>query len=279
MDIYYIDGEFVPADEAVIPVNDLAVIRGYGVFDFLRTYGGKPFFLKEHIERLEQSARQIDLDFPWSHSKLAAVVMQTLNRNNYSEANIRIVVTGGASPDFITPQGKPRLLVLVTPAQKLPEWWYENGVKIITTFAERFIPGAKSINYIPATIALKKARKQNAVEAVYIDRDGFVQEGTTSNLFAFIGDKLVTPGREILAGITRHVVLTLAEGMFDTEIRDIKKDELLKADEVFVTGTNKGLVPVVQVDDTFIGDGKPGARTRQVMETLAEYNARYITSL
>jgi branched-chain amino acid aminotransferase len=260
MDIYYIDGEFVPADEAVIPVNDLAVIRGYGVFDFLRTYGGKPFFLKEHIERLEQSARQIDLDFPWSHSKLAAVVMQTLNRNNYSEANIR-------------------LLVLVTPAQKLPEWWYENGVKIITTFAERFIPGAKSINYIPATIALKKARKQNAVEAVYIDRDGFVQEGTTSNLFAFIGDKLVTPGREILAGITRHVVLTLAEGMFDTEIRDIKKDELLKADEVFVTGTNKGLVPVVQVDDTIIGDGKPGARTRQVMETLAEYNARYITSL
>lgn len=278
MGIYYIDGEFVPADEAVIPVNDLAVLRGYGVFDFLRTYRGKPFFLKEHIERLKQSARQIDLDFPWSQSKLAAVVMQTLSRNNYSEANIRIVVTGGASPDFITPQGKPRLLVLVTPAQKLPVWWYENGVKIITTFTERFIPGAKSINYIPATIALKKARKQNAVEAVYIDRDGFVQEGTTSNLFAFIGDKLVTPGREILAGITRHVVLTLTEGMFDAEIRDIKKDELLKADEVFITGTNKGLVPVVQVDDTIIGDGKPGARTRQVMETLAEYNARYITS-
>ncbi len=279
MGIYYIDGEFVPADEAVIPVNDLAVLRGYGVFDFLRTYEGKPFFLKEHIERLKQSARQIDLDFPWSYSKLAAVVMQTLNQNNYSEANIRIVVTGGASPDFITPQGKPRLLVLVTPAQKLPVWWYENGVKIITTFAERFIPGAKSINYIPATIALKKARKQNAVEAIYIDRDGFVQEGTTSNIFAFIGDKLVTPGREILAGITRHVVLTLTEDIFDTEIRDIKKDELLKADEVFITGTNKGLVPVVQVDDTIIGDGKPGVRTRQVMETLAEYNARYITSM
>jgi len=266
--IYYVDGRFLPAEAAVIPADDLAILRGYGVFDFLRTHGGKPFLLTEHIERLEKSARRIGLVLPWSRNELIDIVMQTLQHNNFAEANIRIVVTGGSSPDFITPQGRPRLLVLVTAMPELPAWWYTRGVKIITLNSKRSIPDAKSIDYIPATIALAEAGRQKAVEAVYVDHNGFVLEGTTTNIFIFDGQNLLTPGREVLSGITRQVVLKLAGDLFAVKIEDINRHRLLAADEVFLTGTNKGLVPVIQVDDTVIGDGRPGPGTRKLMAAM-----------
>ncbi len=271
MTIFYVDGQFVPSDQATIPINDLALLRGYGIFDFLKTYKGKPIFLKEHIERLQRSAEQIGLDLPWSRRELINIVMQTLDKNNLPDSNIRMVVTGGASPDFITPQGKPRLLVLVTPLAEQPKWWYSEGVKIITIDSERNIPAAKSIDYIPATIALKQARLQDAIEAVYVDRTGYVLEGTTSNLFIFVDKRLITPGREILDGITRQVVLKLAEKAYETEIRDINLNELYDAEEVFVTGSNKEIVPVIKVDETNVGNGKPGGHTRALMDAFAAY--------
>jgi len=269
LSIYYIDGSFVPADQAVIPVDDLAVLRGFGVFDLVRTYNGKPFFLKEHLERLHHSAAEIGLHVPWSHSELNEIVLDTLAKNNYPESNIRIVVTGGSSPDFTTPQNNPRLLVLVSPMPKLPEAWYTDGVKLITRVTDRFKPGVKSINYIPATVALEEARRKGAIEALYLDREGYVLEGTTSNIFIFKENTLVTPGRDILSGITRKVALDVAATHFDVEIRDISRQELLGADEVFITGTNKGLVPVVQVDDARIGSGRPGPLTLKLTDELA----------
>lgn len=275
MDIYYVNGTFVSADQAVIPVNDLAVIRGYGVFDLLRTYQGHPFFLKAHVERLLHSAQRIDLKVPWDAAELIDIVMQTLERNQHPEANVRIIVTGGSSPDFITPQGQPRLLVLVTPVPPLPETWHTQGVKVVTMVTQRNLPDAKSINYIPATIALQKARQQDAVESIYIDQSGHVKEGTTSNIFAFFGNKLVTPGEGILQGITRKVVLGLAAAEFDVEIQEIHRQALFQADEVFITGTNKGLVPVVQVDTRTIGKGHPGPHTRRLMVLLEKHVQEY----
>ena len=106
MDIYYVDGKFVDEDDAVISVKDMSVLRGYGAFDFLRTYGGKPFYLKEHIQRLETSANLIGLHMPCSKEEIADIVMQTLAKNNHEESNIRLVITGGASHDSITPREK-----------------------------------------------------------------------------------------------------------------------------------------------------------------------------
>ena len=270
MGVFYIDGEFVPAEKAVLPVNDLAVVRGLGVFDLMRTYNGKPFFLMEHLERLQRSADRIDLTLRWSLDELADVVMQTLSRNSYAESNIRVVVTGGSSSDFITPDGRPRLLVLVTPLPQLPGWWYTDGAKVITFCTRRSLTGTKSINYIQATMALRQARQADAVEAVYKDSDGYIQEGTTTNVFAFIDEKLVTPGGRILCGITRQVVLDLAKDHYPIEFRDISVDEFLKAHEIFITGTSKGLLPIVQVNETIIGDGKPGKHTRKLMQLLEE---------
>lgn len=271
MAIYYVDGEFVPAEKAVIPVDDLAILRGLGVFDFLRTYGGKPYFLDEHISRLENSARKVNLDLPWSHEDMVDIVLDTLGRNHFKEANARIVITGGSSPDFMTPQGNPRLLVLVSPVPELPAEWYTEGVGIITEIIERDIPTAKSINYITASIALKKAKQQNAVEVLYVDRKDNVLECTTSNIFAFMGDDLITPGEGILSGITRKVVMDLAKDMFNLVVRDMSKKELLAADEVLITGTSKGVVPVVRVDRHTIGSGLPGPKTRQLMKTVLKH--------
>jgi len=268
VETYYVDGEFVAAADAVIPVDDLAIMRGLGIFDLLRTLNGKPLFLKEHLARLEDSARRIGITLPWSRQELIDVVIKTLQRNSFRESNIRIVVTGGSSPDFITPQGRPRLLVLVTQAPALPDWWYSQGVKIITFLSERNIPGAKSIDYVPATIALRQARAQDAVEAVYVDRNGQVREGTTSNLFAFFSGRLVTPDSGILCGVTRRAVLDLAAKTGPVDLRDLSLAELLTADEVFITGTNKMIVPVVQVDERVIGDGRPGRHTQNLMNAL-----------
>jgi branched-chain amino acid aminotransferase len=276
---YYINGEFVPADQACLPVNDLAILRGFAVFELLRTYGGRPFFLEAHVSRLEDSARHIGLAFPWSHAQLIDIVRRTLARNDFSEANIRIVVTGGPSDDFVTPANRPRLLVLVSPIPHLPAEWYTDGVKIVTAVVERPITGAKSINYIPATMAMAEARRQGAIEAVYVSRQELIQEGTTSNVFVFTDQSLVTPGKDILQGITRRVILDLAASRFPVEIRDLSRPELYQAREVFITGTNKGLVPVVQVDDRTIGDGRPGPRTIVLMRALEERTMQFATQI
>ena len=268
MNIYYVDGEFVPAHRAMIPVDDLALVRGIGVFDLLRTYHGKPYFLSEHVDRLLASARSIDLELPWRHSEICRVALETLSRNNLEEANIRIIVTGGSSDDFMSPAGKPRLIVLVTPLPKLPEQWYRLGIKVITRKIRRINPGAKSINYLTAAMALRHAQAQGAVEVLYLDGDDHVLEGTTSNVFAFFDGRLVTPEQGILSGITRKVVLEIAAEHFSIERRDLPRQELLKAQEVFITGTNKGLVPVVDVDGSRIGNGRPGAVAGRITALL-----------
>ena len=282
MDIYYIDGEFVSADRAVIPVNDLAVLRGLGAFELLRTYGGHPFGMEEHLERLEQSAHQIGIPLRWTRDELCRIVLETLQRNHdnqHAESNIRIIITGGTSSDFMTHRGHPRLLVLVSEMPSQPAVWYSEGIKIITVESRRTLPGAKSTNYLSATLALQRARSEGAVESVYVDRDGRVYECTTSNIFMISGDKLTTPGHGILPGVTRGFILKLAQDRFEVDIRDLPLDELVRAEEVFITGTNKGVVPVVQIDDRPIGNGRPGPHTRKLMTALSEQAASHASGV
>ncbi len=280
MKIYYVDGQYVPADKAMIPVDDLSVLRGYGVCDIMRTYKGNPYFLNEHIHRLEHSAKEIGLSISWSKEDMIHIVLETLKKNQLeNEVNIRIVITGGSSPDFFYPHGKPRLIVLVTDMKELPESWYENGVKVITHLSERTIPDAKVTSYIPAAMALKKAKQHDAIEAIYVNSKMEVLEGTTSNLFAFFNDTLATPKEGVLNGITRQAVLSLAKDIFKIQERAITLEQLLSADEVFITGTNKCIVPVIKVDEAAIGNGKPGENTKHLMEELERHSLNFIQSL
>ena len=263
--VCYVNGDFVSLKDAALPVRDLSILRGYGVFDFLRTYNGKPLNLRRNLRRLQTSARHVLLHLPWSIDELEQIVLDTLSRNTIPEVSIRIVVTGGMAVDGITPPETPSLLVLVTPVPIYPAECYSQGVKVITVETERYIPGAKTINYIPAIMALRKAKAANALEALYVNRQQHILEGTTTNFFIFQGSKLITPGDDILPGITRDVVLELAQNSFEVIERPILFDDLPLADEAFITASNKEIMPVRQVNDVIIGGGVPGPNTKTIM--------------
>ncbi len=155
--IYYLNGSFVQAADAVLPLNDLGLVRGYGVFDLLRSYDGVPFKLSEHIQRLERSAAAIGLDLPWPGVALEEIARETYRRNALPNATIRIIVTGGSSPNFMSPQGRPSLVVMVEPVAPNSPAEYERGAKIISVEMARFMPTVKSLNYIGAIMAMKQA--------------------------------------------------------------------------------------------------------------------------
>jgi branched-chain amino acid aminotransferase len=275
MDIYYIDGEYLPSDKAFISVNDLALLRGYGVFDFLRTYNNIPFFLDDHLFRLRQSADLIDISLPWSNRELRSIVQETLERNGYPESSIKILVTGGDSLDGLIPIGKSRLLVMVTAINPPEASMYESGVGLTTARIQRLFPGAKSTNYIAGIRAIAAARRAGAAESLYIGGKNQVLECVTSNFFGFRGDTLVTPESDILPGITRKVVLDLAADAFTIETREMHVDELKMLDEAFITSSTREVMPVVRVDELTIGRGEPGKNTLRLMDLFSEFTTAY----
>ena len=217
MAIFYVDGNYVVDSKAALPLSDMAILRGYAVFDFLRTYNGKPFHLEEHLQRLQNSAALLDIGCPWQISDIIVIVNDLLQKNKYSEANIRFIVTGGDSVDSITPDNTPRLVVMVTELKSFPAEWYRDGVKVITTETTRYKPGSKSTNYIKAIMALKNARARNAIESIYVNEHNHLLEGTTSNFFVVTDGRIITPDQGILPGITREVVIRLASQEFSVE--------------------------------------------------------------
>ena len=277
MDIYYVDGKFVPADQAVVSVNDLALLRGYGVFDFLRTYNGVPFYMNAHIDRLMRSARHIGLKIPWSRDEIRDIVLETLRKNTHPESSIRLLVTGGDSPDGMFPAGNGKLIVMVSPLKTVPSQWYETGVKITTTRVMRIFPETKSINYIGGIHALKDAKQKDAVESLYVSPDDFVLECTTSNFFGVKDNRLITPDMGILAGITRQLIFDLASGVVETQVRQIPLNELDQLEEAFITSSSREVLPVVEIDDMIIGNGAPGTVTRKIMALFSNLVSQYST--
>ncbi len=267
---WYAGGKWVHPHEATLSINDIAVLRGYSVFESLRTYDWHPFHLDEHLLRLYRSAVMIEMEIPWSSEQIANVVREVIARNAYRHAAIRLLITGGESEDGILPSGKPTLAVLITPLDERDMGRFARGYKLITTSLQRVSPEAKTANYVAAVRALKDAARRNADDALFVNEQGHVLEATRSNFFIFRGDTLVTPREGILIGVTRNVVLELAQGSFAIEERPILLEELPLAEEAFVTSSSREITPVVQIDDLTIGDGKPGLRTFELEQRFIE---------
>ena len=267
---WYVGGRWVHPHEATISINDVAVLRGYSAFEALRTYHQRPFHLDEHLTRLYRSAELIELEIPWTREYIAAIINEVIRRNNYKHAAIRILVTGGESEDSILPIGKPLLAVLISQLPERDMQRFAQGYKLITTAFQRTAPEAKTTNYLVAIRALKEAARRNATEALFVNKQDHVLEATRSNFFIFRGDTLVTPGKGILMGITRNVVLKLARGRFHIEERPILLEELAQADEAFITSSSKEIMPVVQIDDVTIGKGESGPRTYELEQRFVE---------
>jgi branched-chain amino acid aminotransferase len=267
---WYIGGRWVHPHEATISINDTAILRAYSVFESLRTYDRRPFHLDEHLTRLYRSAQLIDLEIPYSREQITTVVHEVIERNTYKHATIRVFVTGGETEDSILPSGKPVLVVLITPLGERDMQRFATGSRVITTHLQRIMPEAKTNNYVAAVRALKEAARRNASDALFVNEQGHVLEATRSNFFIFRGDILVTPRQGILIGVTRNVVLDLARGRFPIEERPILLDELAQASEAFITSSSKEILPVVQIDDLVIGDGRPGPHTYELEQRFID---------
>jgi len=264
------DGRLLDTADMTLPVRDLGVLRGFGVFDYMRTYGGIPFHLKDHLERLMRSAGLIGLEVRFSAEDLEAAVLALMEASGLSDAGIRIVCTGGESPDGITPAGEGSVMILAESLHLFPREWYENGVGISTFCHTRYQPEAKTLNYIPAVAAQREAHASGGAEALYREADGRILEGTTSNIFLYSRGAWRTPGREVLEGITRRVVLNLLGER--CVCGDLTMEDLREAEEVFLTSSNKEVLPVVRVDSQVFGS-VPGPETRKVMAAFREYTA------
>lgn len=274
MAIYYVDGKYVKDSEAALPLSDMAILRGYAVFDFLRTYNGRPFHLDEHLRRLENSAGLLQITFPWKRSDLNVIVEELLEKNGFPETNLRFIVTGGDSSDSITPENKPRLIVMASPLKRYPEDWYREGVKVITSKVTRFRPDSKSTNYIKAILALKNASADGAVDSIYVNEHDEMLEGTTTNIFVVKGNTIITPDDGVLPGVTREVVIRLASHEFQVEQAPVSRDDLHRFSESFLTSSNKEVLPIVQIDQQRISS-EPGPVTRRVMELFREYTSSW----
>jgi branched-chain amino acid aminotransferase len=279
--IFYINGKFLDEKEAKISVYDLGLLRGYAVFDFLRTYNQKPFYLDDHLKRLLNSAKLIGLKHNYNLKFLRKITLQTLKKNIQKglEYNIRIILTGGESKDFISPS-KPNLIVMITPLKKLDEKLYQKGGKLITKISERILPQAKTIIYAEAVKFMQEAKKKEAVEVLLLDKNKKILECTTSNFFAVIDGKLITPSTEkILSGITRKIVINLAKRLKIPVIeRDIYFNEIKKFDEAFITASNKEILPIIQIDNFKIST-QPGPITKTLMSQFKELTKNFKNKL
>lgn len=275
--ICYVNGQFVKLSAATISAQDLGLLRGIGVFDFLRTYRLVPFELAAHVRRLANSARLVGIHLPLSQKKFGAICLDLCQRNAaLREVTLRLIVTAGSTSDGFWPDGPATVVILVSPHHAYPASLYRLGCGVTTTLLSRELPEAKTTNYVAARAALVEAKKAGAVEALYVNAAGDVLEGTTSNIFAIRQGRLITPREGILSGITREIVLQVARKKSGLEVCEepLALTLLRGAEEAFLTSSNREVMPVTRVDRQRIGAGKVGPHTRRIMALFRAYTQR-----
>ena len=266
------NGEIIPYEDATVHVSDLGLLRSYAAFDYLRTYNGRPFRQADHLRRFRNSANGLALPLRYSDEEISKTIAELLGRAGLPEAAVRLVITGGNSPDSMTTV-EPNFFIIVERLPQYPAASWEKGVKLITNDYLRDVPTVKSTGYLNAIKLMPLVEQHGAHDMLYC-HDGQVLELTRNSFFLFRNDTLVTPKDNVLLGITRMVLLELCQGVFPIEERAIPTTELAQATEAFLCGTTKGVMPVVQIDDMVVADGRVGANTRKVGELFKNYAGR-----
>lgn len=256
--VVFLNGKFVNARDAKIPIFDPGFLYGDGIFETLRTYRGKLWQVSEHIERLFESARMRGWKLSWTSQELASAIEKTVARNHFPESRVRITITPGVK--------QPTLFIWAQPLERLPARAYQKGVSAITFPLERPFPQMKTTSMQPLLIARNEMFRKRSYEALLINHKGYITEGTWTNVFIVRKKTLITPRLGVLLGTTRDTVLKLAKTLFRIKLRDITRRELMSADECFLTNAPKGIVPVVRVDGEKIGTGRVGPVTKHLME-------------
>jgi branched-chain amino acid aminotransferase len=272
--IIYIDGAFVPKDQAKVSVFDHGFLYGDGVFEGIRAYNGRIFRLQEHLDRLYDSAKTIDLTVPLTKAEMTQAIIDTLKKNNLKDGYIRPLVTRGIGDLGLDPRKCAKASVIIIAV----EWGamygdlYEKGLKAISVSVRRnpadaLPPNVKSLNYLNNILGKIEANYKGGDEAIFFDTNGYISEGSGDNIFVVKNGVIFTPPTlNNLRGITRMVVLDLAKSLGITVVeQNLGYYDMYSADEVFVTGTAAEVAPIVLIDGRSIGSGKPGPVTRQLM--------------
>ena len=268
--IHFLDGKFVTEDELLISPRDLGFVRGYAVADFIVTYDNKPFKLPEHVDRLFKSAEIVGLRIPWSKSQIIDWAKETLEKNDTDiEKTLKLVVSGGNSHSLHQAE-IPTLIMIVSERMRKSAKDYENGVNVIAVEYKRQYPEAKHTHYVEAIKQLAKIKDQDIEEVLYYDDSQFY-EGSGTNVSAIIDNKLVTTKSNIVEGITRNTLLEILQLPIPIEVRDFTFDELLKATEIFITGSNSEVRGVIEINGDPVGSGKVGEITREAHKQYKEY--------
>ena len=277
--VVYVDGEWVPKSRATVSVFDHGMLYGDGVFEGIRVYGGVIFQFKEHLDRLYSSAKSIKLKILLTQQDMSAAVVETLRRNSLKDAYIRLVVTRGAGDLGVDPRHCKKSSTIIITESVDPSFGLvakQKGISVIISSVRRDAVDAttheiKSLNYLNSVLAKLEAADAGANDALMLDRNGFVSEATTTNLFIARGGDIFTPPSTagILPGVTRKRIIHLAKELgYDVFERGITPYDVTSADEAFLTGTLSEIVPVVKVKGIDVGDGKVGTITRKIMSAF-----------
>jgi branched-chain amino acid aminotransferase len=277
----YINGKFYDKQDAKISVFDHGLLYGDGVFEGIRSYNRLVFKLKEHVDRLFESAKSIMLTVPLSKEELIKAIVTTLRENKLSDAYIRLVVTRGEGDLGLDPRkchGRSAVIIIADKIVLYPEKFYKEGLRIITVPTVRNLPEAlnpqiKSLNYLNNILAKIEATNAGCDEAIMLDSLGYVAECTGDNIFIVKNKHLYTPPQCMgtLRGITRDTVIEIChKSKIPVHEHVITRHEVYISDECFLTGTAAELIPVVTVDGRIIGTGKPGKLTLSMMKKFKE---------
>jgi branched-chain amino acid aminotransferase len=262
--IYYVNGEFVPQSKAVIRVDDLGLLRGYGIFDFFKAIQGEAIFIEDHLDRFENSAQKMHLSLPDSRDNLRAAILEIIRLNPCPSLGVKMVLTGGYSEDGYAPADKANLVILAKPFVS------QNPVKpqrLMSVKFQRELADIKTTNYLTPIWNLPKMRAMGADDVLYFN-DESVLESSRSNVFIVKGGKLITPKNDILYGISRKHILERASRELEVEERRIGLAEFFTADEVFLSSSTKRVAPVVGVDDCVFSGGVVGKVTGRISELM-----------
>jgi branched-chain amino acid aminotransferase len=276
----YINGKYFDKADAKVSVYDHGLLYGDGVFEGIRIYHGKVFRLREHVERLYESARSIHLEIPLNREQMAEAINSAVKANNKRDGYIRLIITRGAGTLGLDPRKTtdPQVIIIVDDIALYPPELYEHGLEIVTAATIRNHPNAvnpriKSLNYLNNILAKIEGIRAGCVEALMLNHKGEVAECTGDNLFLVKRGVLKTPPTDagILDGITRNAVIELARtANIPVQETALLRHDVYTADECFLTGTAAEIIPVVKCDDRPIGAGRPGPITRQLRERFQE---------
>lgn len=255
-----VNGDIVSAKEAKIAIKDLALLRGYGVFDYFKTVNGRPVWLDDHLDRLFYSSKEMGLEPAVSREQLIRTIQQLSVRNQISNCGTRITITGGYSESGYS-IGTPNILITQEVFAYDHSAFYK-GIRLITYEHQRQLSHVKSIDYLQAIRLQGEIKSRGADDVLYYHHSGMVRECPRSNFFVVRNGEIATPASGVLAGITRKKILTLPG--FSAIQKDFHYDELGTVDEAFITSTSKVVLPVLEINGKMVGDGKPGKTTTAI---------------